>query len=80
MYFRLKLQFRMADFSTLIAITGWVGLSAQYIFVPLFIKALRFHDATISLLGNPKQILLFDCGSYTILPIILTRCLNTYSF
>ena len=53
MYFRLKLQFRMADFSTLIAITGWVGLSAQYIFVPLFIKALRFHDATISLLGNP---------------------------
>ena len=52
MYFRLRLQFRMEDFSTLIAITGWVGLTGQFIFVPLLVKLLKFHDATISLLGN----------------------------
>ena len=52
MYFRLRLQFRMEDFSTLIAITGWVGLTGQFIFVPLLVRVLKFHDAIISLLGN----------------------------
>jgi len=51
MYFRLKLEFQMEDFSTLMAITGWVGLSGQYIFVPFFIKGLKFPDVTVSLIG-----------------------------
>ena len=52
MYYRLKLEFRMEDFSSLMSLAGMVGLSGQYIFVPLFIKVLKFHDAFISLLGN----------------------------
>ena len=55
MYFRLRLQFRMEDFSTLIAITGWVGLTGQFIFVPLLVKVLKFHDATISVLGKYQE-------------------------
>ena len=51
MYFRLKLEFKMEDFSTLMAITGWVGLSGQYIFVPFFIHGLKFPDVTVSLIG-----------------------------
>ena len=52
MYFRLKLEFKMEDFSTLMAITGWVGLSGQYIFVPFFIQGLKFPDVTLSLIGG----------------------------
>ena len=52
MYFRLKLQFQMKDFSTLMGITGPIGLTGQYVFVPLFTKVLKYHDAVISLLGN----------------------------
>ena len=52
MYFRLRFNFRMEDFSTLMALTGLVGLSGQYIFVPLFIKILMFSDPVISLLGK----------------------------
>ena len=52
MYFRLKLQFQMQDFSTLMGITGVIGLTGQYVFVPLFTKVLKFHDASISLLGK----------------------------
>ena len=52
MYFRLKLQFKMQDFSTVMGITGVMGLTGQYVFVPLFTKVLKFHDATISLLGT----------------------------
>ena len=51
MYFRLKLEFKMEDFSTLMAITGWVGLSGQYIFVPFLIHGLKFPDVTVSLIG-----------------------------
>ena len=51
MYFRLRLEFKMEDFSTLMAITGWVGLSGQYIFVPFFIHGLKFPDVTVSLIG-----------------------------
>ena len=51
MYFRLKLEFKMEDFSTLMAITGWVGLSGQYIFVPFFIHGLKLPDVTVSLIG-----------------------------
>ena len=52
MYFRLKLQFKMEDFSTYMSLAGMIGLTGQFIFVPMFLKALRFHDATISLLGK----------------------------
>ena len=52
MFYRLRFSFRMEDFSTLMALAGFVGLSGQYIFVPLFIKVLMFSDAVISLLGS----------------------------
>ena len=52
MYYRLKLKFGMEEFSLLMTLAGMVGLSGQYIFVPLFVRVLKFHDATISLLGN----------------------------
>ena len=52
MYYRLKLKFRMSDFSTLMSLAGFVGLTGQYVFVPLFVYELKFHDATICLLGN----------------------------
>ena len=52
MYYRLKLEFRMEDFSLYMSLAGMVGLSGQYIFVPLFIKGLKFHDATISVIGK----------------------------
>lgn len=52
MYCRLKFNFRMEDFSTFMAIAGFVGLTGQYVFVPLFIKVLRFSDVVISLLGK----------------------------
>ena len=52
MYFRLKLQFRMEDFSTYMSLAGMIGLTGQFIFVPMLLKALGFHGATISLLGK----------------------------
>ena len=52
MYYRLKLKFGMEDFSLLMSLAGMAGLSGQYIFVPLFVRVLKFHDATISLLGK----------------------------
>ena len=52
MYYRLKLQFNMTDFSTLISIAGMFGVMGQFVIVPLFTKALSFHASTISLLGN----------------------------
>ena len=52
MYFRLKLGFKTQDFSRWFSLAGMVGLAGQFIFVPLFLKVLRFHDATISLLGK----------------------------
>ena len=55
MYYRLKLKFRMEDFTTLMSLAGFVGLTGQYIFVPLFLNVLKFHDATISCLGNIKN-------------------------
>ena len=55
MYYRLKLKFRMEDFTTLMSLAGFVGLTGQYIFVPLFLNVLKFHDATISCLGNYNE-------------------------
>ena len=52
MYYRLKLKFRMEDFTTLMSLAGFVGLTGQYIFVPLFLKVLKFHDSSISCLGK----------------------------
>ena len=52
MYYRLKLQFTMSDFSILMSIGGVCGLAGQFIFVPLFTKSLGFHAAFISLLGK----------------------------
>ena len=52
MYYRLKLKFRMEDFTTLMSLAGFVGLTGQYIFVPLFLKVLKFHDSFISMLGK----------------------------
>ena len=52
MYYRLKLQFTMSDFSILMSIGGVCGLAGQFIFVPMFTKSLGFHAAFISLLGN----------------------------
>ena len=57
MYYRLKLKFRMEDFTTLMSLAGFVGLTGQYIFVPLFLNVLKFHDATISCLGNYRNII-----------------------
>ena len=52
MYYRLKLQFGMTDFTTLMSIAGICGLAGQFVFVPLFTKTLKFHASAISLLGN----------------------------
>ena len=52
MYYRLKLQFTMSDFSILMSIGGVCGLAGQFIFVPMFTKSLGFHAAFISLLGK----------------------------
>lgn len=52
MYYRLRMNFTMEDFSLLMSLAGFVGLSGQFIFVPLFCNVLKFHDATISLLGK----------------------------
>ena len=56
MYYRLKLKFRMEDFTTLMSLAGFVGLTGQYIFVPLFLNVLKFHDSAISCLGRYKNI------------------------
>ena len=52
LYYRLKLNFGMSDFSTLMSIAGVCGLLGQFVLVPLFTAALKFHAATISLLGK----------------------------
>ena len=52
LYYQLRLKFTMEDFALLMAIGGFVGLSGQFIFVPLFCNVLKFHDATIALLGK----------------------------
>ena len=52
MYYRLRLQFGMSDFTTLMSIAGICGLAGQFVFVPLFTKTLNFHASAISLLGN----------------------------
>ena len=52
MYYRLRLQFGMSDFTTLMSIAGICGLAGQFVFVPLFTKTLKFHASAISLLGN----------------------------
>ena len=52
LYYQLRLKFTMEDFALLMALAGFVGLSGQFIFVPLFCNALKFHDATIALLGK----------------------------
>ena len=52
LYYQLRLKFTMEDFAKLMAIGGFVGLSGQFIFVPLFCNVLKFHDATIALLGK----------------------------
>ena len=54
LYYRLKLNFGMSDFSTLMSIAGVCGLLGQFVLVPLFTTALKFHAATISLLGNKQ--------------------------
>ena len=52
LYYRLKLNFGMSDFSTLMSIAGVCGLLGQFVLVPLFTAALKFHASTISLLGK----------------------------
>ena len=52
LYLRKVLDFQMWDFTRLMTIAGVIGLTGQYIFVPLFSQYLKFHDATISLMGK----------------------------
>ena len=52
LYMRLKLQYTMEDFTQLMLIAGIIGLVGQYFFLPLFVRKLKFHDATIALIGR----------------------------
>ena len=51
MYYRLRLDFGMTDFTMLMSIAGICGLAGQFVFVPFFTKKLQFHASAISLLG-----------------------------
>ena len=52
LYLRKVLDFQMWDFTRLMTLAGLIGLTGQYIFVPLFSRYLKLHDATISLIGK----------------------------
>ena len=52
LYLRKVLDFQMWDFTRLMTLAGMIGLTGQYIFVPLFTQCLKFQDATISLMGR----------------------------
>ena len=52
LYLRKVLKFQMWDFTRLMTIAGCIGLTGQYIFVPLFSKYLKVHDTVISLIGK----------------------------
>ena len=49
---RLTLNFQLEDFTRLMLISGVIGLTGQYFFLPLFVRKLKFHDAAIALIGR----------------------------
>ena len=52
MYLRLKLNFKMEDFSYWSGYSGIFIVIGNFIFVPFVTKRLKFHDATIALIGT----------------------------
>ena len=54
MYMRLKLSFRMEDFTLWMGVAGTFNLMGNYIFVPLVTKKFKFHDGTICLIGKKE--------------------------
>ena len=52
MYLRLKLNFKMEDFSYWSGYSGIFIVIGNFLFVPFATKRLKFHDATIALIGR----------------------------
>ena len=52
MYLRLKLNFKMEDFSYWSGYSGIFIVIGNFVFVPFVTKRLKFHDATIALIGT----------------------------
>ena len=59
MYLRLKLNFKMEDFSYWSGYSGIFIVIGNFIFVPFVTKRLKFHDATIALIGTITRFISF---------------------
>ena len=59
MYLRLKLNFKMEDFSYWSGYSGIFIVIGNFLFVPFVTKRLKFHDATIALIGRMIWIISF---------------------
>ena len=59
MYLRLKLNFKMEDFSYWSGYSGIFIVIGNFIFVPFVTKRLKFHDATIALIGTIMRFISF---------------------
>ena len=59
MYLRLKLNFKMEDFSYWSGYSGIFIVIGNFLFVPFVTKRLKFHDATIALIGRMIWLIFF---------------------
>ena len=59
LYIKKMLTYQVQDFTRLMLITGIISLAGIYVFLPIFVRKFKFHDATIALIGRYHDIFYF---------------------